>query len=221
MKLLPSLLEQNVEIITAKINFLQKNLEAVLLETNQPSLALSVNFIYPIYASEHNLPMTISPIVTVTEANNLTSYPLTVHANYLVTTNELIAAIPVGNISFLPPAWNMNIYLPVDVYPHFTQSLGKVVKLGVIIFLSTLNQDLIDELNQEGCKRFSLYGRHLLNHVEVEDFEITNIENIIKNNQDSEFILSTEIEELINLVKDCNNVQICVDTSFWSNKLSE
>jgi hypothetical protein len=220
MKLLPSLLEQNVEKITAKINYLKNNLESVLKETNQPSLALSVNFIYPIYASEHNLPMTISPFLTITEANNLKSYPLTVHANYLVTAQELTEAIPIGNSNIVPPGWTMNLYLPTDIYAHFTQSLGKVVKLGAIIFLSKLNQTLIDSLKKEGCYRFSLYGRHLLNHTDVEEVEISNIDSIIKNNPDCEFVLSTELTELIELIQDYPNVQLCVDQSYWSSKFN-
>jgi hypothetical protein len=220
MKLLPSLLEQNVEKITAKMNYLKNNLESVLKETNQPSLSLSVNFIYPIYASEHNLPMTISPLLTITEASNLKEYPLTVHANYLVTAQELTEAIPIGSSRLVPPGWTMNLYLPTDIYAHFTQSLGKIVKLGAIVFLSKLNQEIIDSLKKEGCMRFSLYGRHLLNHTEVEEVEINTIDNIIKNNLDCEFVLSTEIQELINLVKEYPNVQLCVDQSYWNSKLN-
>ncbi|MGL4759060.1 MAG: hypothetical protein ACRCXZ_07000, partial [Patescibacteria group bacterium] len=214
-------LEQSVDTLKAKFDYLSKNEDSVIEETKQDGLGICVSFIYPNYAMEYSLPLTISPMLSVGEAGELINYPLIVHANYLIKAEELMAALPSGtNLSFVPPAWNATMYLPMDVYSHFVNTLGKMVKLGTLVFLSELDQTLIENQKKLGCYRYSFYGRHLLTKDGVTTDEYSKIIEIIKNNPDCEFVFSTDDKNLIAELGSVNNVQISVNQTFWGDKLN-
>lgn len=219
MKLLPSLLEQSVDQIDKKLKYLQLNKDLVCKVTNQTVLSLCVNFIYPLHSMKYNLPLTISPLLTIGEAKDLSQFSLGIHANYLITKEELTNDIPLGNLDFVPEIWNINIYLPLEVYPHFTNSLGKIVKLGTLVFLSELDQSLIDGQKQLGCFKFSFYGRHLLDRADFTQEDFEKIISIVKLNQDCEFIIATDNSDLIIALDNYNNVQISENKRFWEGKI--
>lgn len=220
MKVLPVILEQNINTVVNKLDLLIQKPDFILNSTNQEVLSLGVYFVYPSFSTLYNIPTSISPVSMFSEAYGLLNNKLNLYINYLATVEDLKDAIPVGyKYDFVPNNWSIKLYVPFAVYNIFKETLGKVFKMGAIVFLSELNQGRIDELKQTGCKSFSLLGRHILHQQDVNKEESNNIVEIIKNNSDCEFILNTEIQYLIDSVSDLANVQICLDKSFWEDKL--
>ena len=154
------------------------------------------------------------------ESYGLLEHKLNLYINYLAKLEDLLENIPVGyKYDFIPANWHINLYLPIDSYNHYKETLGKIFKLGALIFISELNQAKIDELKKLGCREFSLLGRHILHQKEVEESEIDQIVKTIQYNKDCQFILNTELEPLINQVQNLDNLQLCVNNSYWDDKL--
>jgi hypothetical protein len=220
MKVLPVLLEQNINTVIDKLDYIKDKRQAILEETNQENMGLGIYSVYPNFSSLYGVPTTVSPISVFSESYGLFDQPMDIYMNYLATYEDLKEAIPAGNnYDAVPKNWNISLYLPISGYTHFVHSLGKIFKMGVIIFISELSQAKLDEFKQAGCRNFSLLGRHVLHQSEIGEDDVEQLTNIIKNNTDCSFILNTEVEALINNVGNMNNVQICLNKGFWDEKL--
>jgi hypothetical protein len=176
MKVLPVILEQNINTVVNKLDLLIQKPDFILNSTNQEVLSLGVYFVYPSFSTLYNIPTSISPVSMFSEAYGLLSSKLNLNINYLATLEDLKDAIPVGyKYDFIPSNWSINLFVPFTVYNIFKETLGKVFKMGAIVFLSELNQSRIDELKQTGCKSFSLLGRHILHQIDVNEEECNSI----------------------------------------------
>jgi hypothetical protein len=220
MKILPILFEQNVNTVNLKLDYYTKKQEKIMEETSQDVLAFSIFFVYPNFSNLFNIPTTISPLSVFSESYGLLTSKLNIYINYLATKEDLMDNVARGNkYDFVPATWNIRIYLPIDIMQHFLDSLGKVFKVGALVFLSELKQETIDGLKKSGCKNISLLGRHIMHQKDVDNLEISTIIDIITTNQDCEFIINTEIQEIIDKIKDLPNVQICINQGYWADKI--
>jgi hypothetical protein len=220
MKILPILFEQDLGNVNTKLDYYIKHPDRVKDDTNQERLAFCVFFVYPLFSNKFNIPTTVAPLSIFSESLGLTTSDMDLYVNYLATLDDLKNNLAVGlNYDFIPKNWSIRLFVPVESYPHFVDSLGKIFKLGALIFLSQLNQELIDNLKKQSCKYISLLGRHIMTRKEVEIIEIEKIRDIIFNNPDCQFVLNTEIQELVDAVDQQDNVQICQDKSYWESRL--
>ena len=220
MKILPVIFDQNLQIVNKKINYYNHKTQSVLQTTNQENLSLSIYFVYPNFSKEYNIANTISPINLLSEAFWLFPKKMNLYINYLSTAEDLKDTIPVGyKYDFLPLRWTFFLYIPFENLSQFQGTLGKIFRIGALFFLTELSQEKINQIKDSGCKNFSLLGRHILHQGEINDEEISKIIDIVTFNQDCQFIVNTESKSLIEGLKKLNNIQICLDKSYWQEKI--
>lgn len=220
MKILPVIFDQDLQIVNKKINYYIHKTQNALQTTNQDNLSLSIYFVYPNFSKDYNIANTISPINLLSEAVWLFPKKMNLYINYLATTDDLKDTIPVGyKYDFLPLRWIFFLYIPFDNLNQFQGTLGKIFRMGALFFLTELSQEKIDQVKSSGCKHFSLLGRHIMHQAEISEEEILKIINIVSSNKDCDFIVNTESKNLIEGLKELNNVQICLDKSYWQEKI--
>jgi hypothetical protein len=220
MKLLPIIMEQSIDRVSEKLSFFIKNQSNTIQETKQDILSFGVYVVCPSFSSIHNVPSTISLSSIFGESGTLTQSSLNLYINYLATGEDLLTNVPeTMNYEFLPKVWNVKMYVPIDVLSIFKLKTDRIDNLGGLIYLRELNQETINNFKNSGCHDFSLLGRHIILPGEVTDLEVDNIVKIITDNTDCNFIVNSEMEEVVSKIQGLEHVQICVNKVFWSNKL--
>jgi hypothetical protein len=213
-------MEQSIDRVSEKLSFFIKNQSTTVQETKQDILSFGVYVVCPSFSSIYNVPSTISLSSIFGESQSLLQDKVNLYINYLATGEDLMSNVPeTMNYEFLPASWNVKMYVPIDVLGKFKLETDKVDNLGGLIYLRELNQETINNFKASGCYDFSLLGRHIILPGEVTDLEVNNIVKIITDNTDCNFIVNSEMETVVNQIKDLDHVQICLNKAFWSNKL--
>lgn len=220
MKLLPILIEQSITHAISKLNYFIQNQLQVIQDTNQDLLSFVVYIVGPSFSSINNVPTTISLSSLFAESSTLINQKVNVYINYLATSDDMLINVPeTMNYSFLPENWNVFMYVPLDVLDEFRTNTDRIDNLGGLIYLRELNQSVLDSFVLKGFKNFSLLGRHIIKPGEVTEAEISNIINIINNNEDCNFVVNSEMDEVVTKIQDLPNVQICQNNTYWSSKI--
>jgi hypothetical protein len=213
-------MEQSISNVTQMLSFFVKNQTKVIQDTNQDLLSFGVYIVCPSFSSINNVPSTISLSSLFAESSTLVDNNVNVYINYLATGEDLMINVPeTMNYSFLPTNWNVFMYVPIDVLNVFKLKSDRIDNLGGLIYLRELNQETINNFKSTGITNFSLLGRHIIKPGEVTITEVNNIIDIISNNSDCKFIVNSEMESVVSKIQDLGHVQICVNKTFWADKL--